>query len=43
MADCKLTDEITEIICQYIEKGNSYETACQAVGITRQTDRKSIV
>jgi len=37
MADCKLTPEITEIICQFIEKGNSYETATQAVGICRKT------
>ena len=37
MAVTKLTPEITEIICQYIEKGNSYETASQAVGICRQT------
>lgn len=37
MADCKLTPEITEIIVQNIEKGNSYETASQAVGICRKT------
>lgn len=37
MTDTKLTPEITEIICQYIEKGNSYETAAQAVGICRPT------
>ena len=37
MADTKLNPEITEIIVQYIEKGNSYETASQAVGICRQT------
>ena len=37
MADCKLSPEITEIICQNIEKGNSFETACQAVGICRKT------
>jgi transposase len=37
MSDTKLTPEITEIICQYIEKGNSIETAAQAVGICRKT------
>ena len=37
MTETKLTPEITEIICQYIEKGNSYETAAQAVGICRPT------
>jgi len=37
MADCKLTPEVTEIIVQFIEKGNTYETAAQAVGICRQT------
>jgi transposase-like protein len=37
MSETKLTPEITEIICQYIEKGNSYETAAQAVGICRPT------
>jgi len=37
MFNCKLTPEITEIIVQNIEKGNSYETASQAVGICRDT------
>ena len=32
-----LTPELEEIICQNIEKGNSYETAAQAVGICRPT------
>jgi predicted DNA-binding protein YlxM (UPF0122 family) len=36
-AECKLTPEITEIICEHIEKGNSFETAAQAVGICRDT------
>jgi transposase len=35
--ETKLNPEVTEIICQYIEKGNSYETAAQAVGICRVT------
>jgi len=33
--ETKLNPEVTEIICQYIEKGNSFETAAQAVGICR--------
>lgn len=37
MSDTKLTPEITEIVCSYIEKGNSYDTSAQAVGICRQT------
>ena len=37
MSDTKLTPEITEMVCSYKEKGNSYDTSAQAVGICRQT------
>jgi len=36
-AETKITPEVEEIILQYIEKGTSYETAAQAVGICRIT------
>ena len=37
MAECKLTPEIEKIITKNLKKGATYETAAQAVGISRQT------
>jgi len=34
---CKLNDELTEIICENIELGLSYNLTCQAAGLTFQT------
>jgi hypothetical protein len=34
---CKLTDELTDIICENIELGLSYNLTCQAAGISFDT------
>ena len=37
MAECKLTPEIEKVITKNLKKGATFETAAQAVGISRQT------
>ncbi len=37
MADCKLTPEIAKVIYKNLKNGATFETAAQAVGISRQT------